>query len=187
LDTKGLVAFDPRNEAERAKAVARSIGVSLDLLDQNERVRFGELGAFPEDADIPMDVVARLSAGIGGLAEFETEDLLSRLCDLSLLLNLDLSRRVFRLHDTIRHFLQDQSDTYGLLAQHRRLAEILEPIGASPEADELTRRYSYLYLPFHLAAAQERHKLDALLLDPAWLKAKLEATGAPLALVADYD
>ena len=42
-------------------------------------------------------------------------------------------------------------------------------------------------LPSHLAAAQERQKLDALLLDPAWLKAKLEATGAPLALVADYD
>ena len=73
------------------------------------------------------------------------------------------------------------------MAQHRRLAEILETIGASPEADALTRRYAYLHLPYHLAAAQERQKLDALLLDPAWLKAKLEATGAPSALVADYD
>ena len=106
LDAKGLVAFDPHNEAERAKAVARSIGVSLDLLDPNERARFGELGVFPEDADIPIGVVARLWAETGGLAEFETEDLLSRLYDLSLLLNLDLNRRILRLHDTIRHFLR---------------------------------------------------------------------------------
>ena len=187
LDIKGLVAFDPRNEAERAKAVARSIGVSLDLLDPNERARFGELGVFPEDADIPIGVVARLWAKTGGLAEFETEDLLSRLYDLSLLLNLDLNRRTLRLHDTIRCFLQDQSGRDGLLAQHRRLAGILETIRPSPEADARTRRYAYLYLPFHLAAAQERQKLDALLLDPAWLKAKLAATASPAALVADYD
>ncbi len=187
LDAKGLVVFDPRNEAERAKAVARSIGVSLDLLDPDERARFGELGVFPEDADIPMGVVARLWAETGGLAEFETEDLLSRLYDLSLLLNRDLNRRILRLHDTIRHFLQDQSGRDGLLDQHRRLAEILEAIGSSLEADALTRRYAYLHLPFHLAAAQERPKLDALLLDPSWLKAKLEATGSPAVLVADYD
>ena len=177
LDAKGLVAFDPRNEAERAKAVARSIGVSLDLLDPDERARFRRAWRFPEDADIPIGIVARLWAETGGLAEFETEDLLSRLYDLSLLLNLDLNRRILRLHDTIRHFLQDQSGKDGLLAQHRRLAGILDS-RPSPEADALTRRYAYLHLPYHLAAAQERQKLDALLLDPAWLKAKLEATGA---------
>src|SRR5262249_4393149 len=48
LDAKGLVAFDPRNETERAKAVARTIGVSLELLDPSEQARFGELGVFPE-------------------------------------------------------------------------------------------------------------------------------------------
>jgi WD40 repeat protein len=187
LDAKGLVAFDARNEAERKRAVARSIGVSLDLLDPNERARFGELGVFPEDADIPIGVVVRLWAETGGLAEFETEDLLSRLYDLSLLLNLDLNRRVLRLHDTIRHFLQDQSGKDGLLAEHRRLAIVLDSIRGSPEADALTRRYAYLYLPHHLAAAQERQKLNALLLDPAWLKAKLAATESPAALVADYE
>ena len=54
-------------------------------------------------------------------------------------------------------------------------------------ADERTRRYFYRSLPHHLAEAGEREKLDALLLDPGWLKAKLAATGNPQALVADYE
>ena len=45
----------------------------------------------------------------------------------------------------------------------------------------------YLYLPYHLAETNERQKLDALLLDPGWLMAKLTATGNTAALVADYD
>jgi hypothetical protein len=50
LDAKGLVAFDAANEADRTKAVARTIGVSSELLDDSDRDRFAELGIFPEDA-----------------------------------------------------------------------------------------------------------------------------------------
>ncbi len=186
LDAKGFGAFDPRNEDDRTRSVAKTIGVSLDLLDQSERARFGELGIFPEDADIPIGIAGRLWAETGSLDDFDTEDLLSRLRDLSLLLNLDLNQRILRLHDTVRIFLQDQKGMDGLLALHKRLLPALDNIGTSPSTEALTRRYFYLYLPYHLAAAQEREKLDALLLDPAWLKAKLEATGMPSALVSDY-
>jgi hypothetical protein len=48
LDKKGLVAFDARNEADRSSAVARTIGVSLELLDNSARLRFAELGIFPK-------------------------------------------------------------------------------------------------------------------------------------------
>ena len=109
LDAKGLVAFDPRNETDRAKAVARTIDVSLELLSEPERLRFGELGVFPEDVDIPIGVAGRLWTATGRLEDFETEDLLSRLFDLSLLYSLDLAQRVFRLHDTARHFLRDRA------------------------------------------------------------------------------
>jgi hypothetical protein len=105
LDSKGLVAFDARNETDRTKAVARTIAVSLDLLDEARQVRFGELGVFPEDADVPVGIVARFWAETGGLEASETEDFLNELSDLSLLLHLDLDRRTLRLHDTIRHFL----------------------------------------------------------------------------------
>ena len=109
LDIKGLTAFDARNEAERANAIAKTIGVSLDLLDENERARFAELAVFPEDVDVPLGVVVRLWSETGQLDEIDTEDLLQRLQNLSLLLSLDLDRRTFRFHDTVRHFLQEQA------------------------------------------------------------------------------
>ena len=97
LDQKGLVAFDQRNEADRAGAIARTIGVSLDLLDPADRVRFSELAVFPEDADVPIGVVARLWAKTGSIDEIDAEDLLSKFESLSLLLSLDLERRNFRV------------------------------------------------------------------------------------------
>jgi APAF-1 helical domain len=124
-------------------------------------------------------------AETGHLGETDTEDLLSELYGLSLLLSLDFDRRTFRLHDTIRHFLRDAAGKDGLVTQNKQLLRSLDGIAAS-EADSLTRRYFYLNLPHHLAEAMERERLDALLLDPGWLKEKLAATGNPQALVADY-
>jgi WD40 repeat protein len=184
LDAKGLTVFEAADETQRANAVARTIGVSLDLLLPPERERFGELGIFPEDADIPIGVVARVWAATAGLPDFKTEDLLDRLFDLSLLLERDLGQGFFRLHDTVRHFLRELAGTAQVVAQHKALIGILE--GASGAADERTRRYVYRSLPHHLAEAGEREKLDAMLLDPGWLKAKLDATGNPLGLFLDY-
>ena len=186
LDAKGLVAFDPRDEIDRTKAVARTIGVSLELLSEQERLRFGEVGVFPEDVDIPVGVARCLWAATGGLEDFETEDLLSRLFDLSLLLNLDLGQRLLRLHDTVRQFLRDQAGKARLVAQHKDLVAALDGV-ADGAPDARTLRYFYLYLPRHLAEAKEREKLNELLLNPSWLKAKLSATSSPQALVADYE
>jgi len=185
LGAKGFVAFNPRDESDRTKTVARTIEISLDLLSETERARFVELGVFPEDAEIPVGVAARLWETTGGLAEFDAEDLLSRLHDLSLLLEFDLGQRFFRLHDTTRHFLWDRAGKDGLAAQHGQLVQALDGV-ASAATDARTQRYYYLFLPHHLAEAGERERLDALLLDPGWLKAKLEATDSPYALFADY-
>jgi WD40 repeat protein len=186
LAAKGLVAFDPRNADDRSKAVASTIGVSLELLNDSMRASFSELGIF-QDTDIPIGIVAELWAKTGKLDEVETEDLLSDLHGLSLLLDLDLNQRTLRLHDTVRRFLQDQTEA-GKLAGHRKiLVQVLESIRESENVDALSRRYCYLNLPQHLADANDREALDALLLDPSWLMAKLAATGNTHALVADYD
>jgi WD40 repeat protein len=186
LNEEGFVAFDAEDESDRTRAVARTINLSLGLLDEKQRARFAELAVFPEDADIPIGIVARLWRGSAGLSEGQTKDLLIKLYGLSLLLGLDLNQRTFRFHDTIRRFLQDQAGKAGLAATHKQLLLALDDIGTSPETDALSRRYYYLYLPHHLAEAQERDKLDKLLLDPGWLKAKLSATSSPHALAADY-
>jgi WD40 repeat protein len=185
LDAKGLVAFDASNATDRAEAIARTIGVSLDLLSETERAHFAELAVFPEGAEIPVGVVARLWSTTGSLEDFESEDLLNRLSDLSLLLDLDLGQRFVRLHDTTRHFLRDRAGKVGLGAQHKQLVAALDG-AAIEQIDARTRRYFYLYLPHHLVEAGEREKLDALLLDPKWLKAKLDATGSPYPLISDY-
>jgi hypothetical protein len=149
LDAKGLVAFDAANEADRTKAVARTIGVSSELLDDSDRDRFAELGIFPEDAHIPIGIIER--SWSEHLDEIGTEDLLTKLYDFSLLLAIDLDRRTLQIHDTIRQFLRDQTGKERLVAQHKRLLEVLDEIDRSGQPDELTRRYFYLYLPYHLA------------------------------------
>jgi TIR domain/NB-ARC domain/APAF-1 helical domain len=184
LTEEGLRAFDAENEDDRTKAVASTINLSLGLLDEKQRARFAELAVFPEDADIPIGIVTRLWQA--GLSASRTKDLLIKLNSLSLLLGLDLNRGTLRFHDTIRHFLQDLAGKEGLVARHKCLLKAIGDIGKSDDADALTRRYFYRYLPHHLAVAGERDRLDALLLDPGWLKEKLAATGTPQSLVADY-
>jgi hypothetical protein len=175
-----------RHTQERSNAVARTIGVSLDLLDTGRRNRFSELAVFPEDADIPIGIVERLWAETSGLDGFETEDLLSELYGLSLLLGLDLNLRTLRFHDAIRHFLEDQAGADGVVAGHKRVVVALDGVATAADSDAPSRKYYYLHLPDHLAAAGERERLDKLLLDPAWLQTKLDAT-SPQALVADYE
>jgi WD40 repeat protein len=187
LDAKGLVAFDAHNDADRNKAVARTIGVSLESLDPSTHARFNELGIFPEDAEVPIGIVSKLWAETGSLKEFEAEDLLSDLYKLSLLVNLDLDQRTVRLHDTIRDFLRNQAGEESLVAQNKRLLRAIDGVGESGQADTLTGRYFYLRRLYHLAEAGDRDTLDTLLLDPDWLESKLAATGNPQTLIADYD
>ena len=180
LTEEGLVAFDADDEGDRTKAVARTINLSLGLLDEKQRARFAELAVFPEDADIPIGIVARLWRETAGLSESQTKDLLIKLYGLSLLLGLDLNQRTFRFHDTIRRFLQDQAGKAGLVAQHKQLLRALDDIGGSPETDALSRRYFYLYLPHHWPRPRSATELDKLLLDPGWLKAKALGDRQPL-------
>src|SRR5271166_5473500 len=134
-----------------------------------------------------MGIVARLWRETAGLSEGQTKDLSIKLDGLSLLLGLDLNQRTLRFHDTTRRFLQDRAGKEGLVARHKQLLRALDEIGGSPETDALSKRYFYQYLPHHLAEAKERDRLDMLLLDPCWLKAKLSTTGNSHALVADYE
>ena len=184
LDDRGLSAFDARDETDRSKAIAKTIGVSLELLSESERARFAELAVFPEDVDVPIGIAARLWADTGGLDEVDTEDSLVRLDSLSLLFALDLGKHSFRVHDTVRHFLQEQAGKERLAALHKVLLQAIGKAGI--DADEASRRYYYLYRTTHLAETQDRPALNALLEDPGWLQAKLNALESPQALIADY-
>jgi len=122
LDRRGLTAFDARDDEDRSQAVAKTLGISLELLDERERARFAELAVFPEDVDVPLGTVASLWARTAGLDDFDSEELCARLFGLSLLLGLDLETRRIRLHDAIRAYLLDQQRER-LLNLHEALVE----------------------------------------------------------------
>ena len=187
LDEKGLIAFDPRDADDRTRAVARTIGVSLDLLDERGRALFAVLAAYPEDVEVPIGIVERHWAQTSGTSELETEDRLIELHRLSLLLDLDLERRTLRLHDTVRQFLQHQAGQDNLKSLHHCLVHAIWPIGqtADPPAEEA--QYYYIHLPHHLVEAGHRETLDHILVSPTWLTAKLHVTNSPQTLVSDYD
>jgi hypothetical protein len=90
--------------------------------------------------------------------------------------SLDFSLRTLRLHDVIRHFVQADA------GQER----VLGGVQGQEIANAADRRYFYQHLPYHLSVAGDRAGLDALLLDPTWMRDKLAATGGPQYLISDY-
>jgi hypothetical protein len=71
--------------------------------------------------------------------------------------------------------------------QHARLAAAIAGISEVKDAEPTETDYFYRYLPEHLHEAGDRATLDAKLLGPGWLQAKLAATASPLALACDYE
>jgi WD40 repeat protein len=179
---RGLSAFDPRNEADRRRAAKSTLEVSLDLLSDDERARFGELAIFPEDIEIPMATVARLWQATADLDDLDSEDLCARLRDISLLQNLNLSQRTIRLHDVVSHYLID-AHRAALTELH---SKFLRAYGVAHWA-ELPRDEPYLWdhLAYHLLAAGRRDELRAALLDYRYLQAKLDARDVN-ALLSDF-
>jgi WD domain, G-beta repeat len=104
----------------------------------------------------------------------------------ALLLSYDRSAGTVRLHDVMRKFLRDRAGPDGVRQQAQALtAAYAASTGADLAGPE--RFYYYRYLPEHLFEAGDRAALDAKLLDPGWLQAKLAATTSTLALASDYE
>ena len=182
LEAKGFTAFDPRDDGERTLAVSRTIGISMDMLDAASRERFTELAVFPEDVDVPIDVTAAYWSAGSKIDAIDTEDLLGHLESLSLLLNVDMTQRTFRLHDTIRHFLREQAGATALEKLHRCVVNVLD----APTDNREVTSYRFTRMLEHLAAAGEQDRINTLLLDPAWLSSKLAANSASASLAEDY-
>jgi WD40 repeat protein len=185
FEARGVVAFDATDAEARSAAVARTIWVSLELLAAADRARFLELAVFPEDADVPIGIVAQLWRMTADLDDIDTEDLLQRLFRLSLLLTLELNRMTVRLHDVVRAYLRHQVGREALTILNHNVLNALRHLERNGLKDPGERDYFYVNLPMHLGEAGDREALDDLLLDPAWMSDKLRATN-PQLLLADY-
>jgi len=172
LDEQGVVAFDRRNATARNQALTRTIELSLEELDTQERERYEELTVFPEDTEIPLSVVACL----WGCDEFDAEEVIQRFDNLSLV-KFSVQTAAFQLHDVMRGYLATR------LADAAALHGALIDAWADPY--RLHEAYAWRWFAYHLVEAGRSQQLRTLLLTFDWLQAKLEATDVT-ALVSDF-
>jgi WD40 repeat protein len=153
LDRRGLTAFDAHNAADRDQAVSQTLGVSQELLSEAQRERYGELAIFPGDVHIPLSVLEKLWGTTGGLDDFDTEELCTRLHQLSLLAHFDPTNRYIALHNIIRKYLaQEQGGKLVTLHdQFLRAYAAGLPVKASGRPDWASLPYKESYLWTHLA------------------------------------
>jgi len=178
LDAEGLTVFDREDLESRGQAVARTVGASLRRLAGEDVSRFEQLAIFPEDKDIPLQILEKLwSSG-----SFATKKLCGQLHDLSLLLRFDRQAGTIRLHDVIRTYLLKKGESH-LPAWHRRLLDACRPANGRWPAP--LRDYLWSHLIHHLIGAGHSAICRALLLDFHYLRSKLSATDTN-ALLADY-
>jgi WD40 repeat protein len=181
LARRGVQGALARGDAEGyRRSVESTVALSLDTLPAGMVAQAEALGATAEDAAITLDSAAQL----WGTDGFEAEEVADTLHDRSLISGLDLRARRFRLHDTLRQVLAERAGPDLLREAHARLVAGWR---AATQGDWATLRDTYAleHLPLHLQAAGDAAGLAALLLDPAWMLAKLRGPGvAPL--LADY-
>ncbi|MBS2965827.1 hypothetical protein KGA66_22440 [Actinocrinis puniceicyclus] len=201
LAADGPAGLDLGDAESRETAVAASVRASLDLLSPSERERYFDLSVFPEDVDIPADILALLWAATGSLERGAADRLRDKLISMRLAIgSWHLGGPALRMHDVFRSYLRHHQGATELAGRHRCLLDAARSLpGPLPrtatdptpwwllpdEADYLWR-----YLGHHLAESGQRAELAALVRDPRWLLARVErygpvAVGADLALADD--
>ena len=162
LKKQGVVAFDARNSRERQQAIARTLDLSLELLNSpGELERSVELAVFPEDADIPLEAVQAL----WNLDAFDAGELL-QIIDNTSLIRFDVGRRAFRIHDVVSAYLQTKVENPQAL--HARLAAAL--------TSDRAPAYFWRWRNYHLMQAGQAEAVHRALLDYSWMRGKLAAT-----------
>ena len=174
LDKRGAVAFDRANPSSRNDAVTTTVAASLALLSAADGTRATELSVLSGATRAPLSAASAL----WGLDSFDTEDLVQRLDDASLV-DYDLKTGTFRMHDVLRsHLLAQLPDAP---AVHRRLVR-----QGWPDPHALPDAFAWRWFGWHLVQAGDGQQLQDLLLDYRWLWAKLAATDVH-ALVHDFE
>jgi hypothetical protein len=173
LDHGGVTALDTKNATQRNQAITATMRLSLNELDPDERAACIQLAIFPDDVDIPIAAAAALWS----MPLFEAGRLAERQADVSLF-RLDLESGTIRIHDVVRAYLSEQLADPA--AVHARLLDGWGDLYNLPDA------YAWQWIGYHLYHAGRQGELHRLLMDFAWLHAKLYATDTA-ALVGEFD
>ncbi|WP_238429671.1 WD40 domain-containing protein [Frankia nepalensis] len=198
LARRGPTAFDVTRLEDRNQAVRATLSASLALLTGDEHDRYLELAIFPEDVEIPGQVLNAYWAATGALSEDEADDLCQELADLSLVLAYRRDPPALLLQDVLRSYLRAEVGPRRLRELHGELCDaarawLLGPGGAGAPTEpaawwELRDDAGYLWthLATHLAGAGRPDEVLALARDLRWTAAKLARPGLGL-VAADAD
>jgi WD40 repeat protein len=180
FELKGVLGFDRRDASSRNAAVARSVEVGLERAEElapGLAAQASELSVFAEDLAIPVQVLADLWSMDPDLVE---EDVLRHLDNLSLV-RWNRDSNTVGLHDMIRRAYAARLGDAAPV--HARL------IGHWGDPFRLPHDFAWQWFAWHCVQAGEEPRLESLLLDLAWVQARLEAAtrtvdGLPVADVA---
>ncbi|MGW1196570.1 NB-ARC domain-containing protein, partial [Streptomyces sp. NPDC002536] len=194
LAAEGPTALDVGDAHSREKAVASSVQASLNLLSPDERERYFDLGIFPEDTNVPGEVLSLLWGATGGLAPNTSEQLRVKLTSLRLATGSWQQGPALRLHDVFRSYIRHHQGPARLASLNRTLLDEARLLVPPSRADEPERTawwllpddvdYLWRNLGYHLSEADRSTELTELACDLRWLLARIERYG-PVA--ADTD
>ncbi|MFC5286539.1 NB-ARC domain-containing protein [Actinokineospora guangxiensis] len=178
----GPTALDVTDAAGRDRTVAATLESSLGVLgDRRERAL--DMAIFPEDTEIPVDIVAALWRSSADFTAESSADLVRELAELSLITRE--GDRV-RLHDVIRTYLRHECGP-------NRLALLHDGLLATAEADlpgpwwtmpRTSSTYLWRFLAYHLDGAGRHEELGGLVTSPDWIIGRLRGFG-PVAVAED--
>ncbi|MBF0178950.1 MAG: TIR domain-containing protein [Magnetococcales bacterium] len=177
LPREGLAGFDVRNSKKREQLASVCLNLSIDLLNDEEKNRFLELGIFPEDIDIPIGIIERLWTN---WETDQTHGLLDALFDLSLLQTR--TDETARLHDIIRTHLRKCHEKELPKVQQRFLDSFQVTLWTDLPTGEA---YLWQHLQWHLMEAGRGNIWLDSLKDGRFLAAKAIALKSGPVVVED--
>lgn len=188
LREKGPAAFDMRSQTIRKRLVADTMEYSLGILEAEERERFLELSIFPENTNVPIEVVELLWSGTGGLAPPETVQLCERLEELSLVSRKwNHGHQLLTLHATIRAYARVTLTAEGVIRCNSSLLETL-PIASAYASGEprwwslpVGADYFWDNLVYHFHEAGLTDELEKIVCDLRWLSGRMARSGVSAA------
>ncbi|HEX5106422.1 MAG TPA: NB-ARC domain-containing protein [Pirellulaceae bacterium] len=151
-------------------SVWQTIHVSVEMLPPDERARFLELGVFVAD-ETPEAAITTLWSHSGGLSEWDAQNLLLKLGQVSLVQltgnvhGSDRQRRV-RLHDLVSDYVRRRVGDF--TPWHLQLLEAYRSKGGGEWSAVPDDGYFRRHIPTHLARACEWSELWRLAADSRW-------------------